>query len=147
MKQWLNDTIDQIRDHSDRPIIVRCHPRQRISLPYGVITSVAKPIVNTYDDYDFDSILANAHAVVNHNSGPGCQAIIAGIPAFVHSSSLAAPVGNLDLKHIEEPSRGDRCTWLTNLCHTEWTCEEIATGYPLERLLKSLETLHISVHH
>jgi hypothetical protein len=74
--------------------------------------------------------------VVNWNSGPGSQAILNGVPAFVGASSLAAPVGNLDLSAIENPVRLDRTEWLEQLAHTEWTLEEIETGEPLARLIK-----------
>lgn len=146
-KKWLNLVIDQIRDHSDRSITVRCHPRQRISLPYGVNQSICRPLDNTYDDFDFDHALSQAWAVINWNSGPGSQAILRGVPAFVGRDSLAAPVANLDLTQIESPQRPDRSKWLVDVCHTEWTCDEIATGYPLERLMKSLETLKVGVNH
>jgi len=58
-----------------------------------------------------------------------------GVPAFVHSSSLAAPVANLDLAAIENPKRPDREAWLDQIAHTEWLTDEIATGEPLTRLL------------
>ena len=76
--------------------------------------------------------------MVNWNSGPGSQAVLNGVPAFVGGSSLAAPVGNLDLANIENPARPDRTQWLEQLAHSEWTLAEIETGDPLSRLLKSL---------
>jgi hypothetical protein len=74
--------------------------------------------------------------VINWNSGPGSQAIINGVPAFVGESSLAAPVANLDLSQLENPSRPDREAWLDHLARTEWTTEEIASGLPLSQLLQ-----------
>lgn len=141
VQTWLDQTINRIRDHSSRDIRVRCHPRQRVKMPYGVTESVCRPLTHSYDSYDFDTAIEGAWAVVNWNSGPGSQAIINGVPAFVGASSLAAPVANLDLAQIETPARPDRSQWLVDVCHTEWTCPEIATGYPLERLLRSLESL------
>jgi len=139
--QWLDQTIHRVREHSTRPIVVRCHPRQRVKLPRDVAESVCHPVANTYDGFDFDQILLNAWAVINWNSGPGVQAVLQGVPAFVGSSSLAAPVANLDLAQIETPARPDRSQWLIDLCHTEWTCSEIATGYPLQRLIRSFESI------
>jgi hypothetical protein len=60
---------------------------------------------------------------------------MSGIPAFVDSTSLAAPVGNLDIMDIENPYYPDRSEWIIKLAHTEWTINEISTGYPLSRLL------------
>jgi hypothetical protein len=95
------------------------------------------PIQGTYDNFDYDQCLKTAWAVINHNSGPGAQAVLAGVPAFVNSTSLAAPVGNLDLSRINDPARPDRTAWLEQLAHTEWYTEEIASGLPLGRLLLS----------
>lgn len=131
---WLRQTVDNIRQHSQRPIIIRGHPRQKpISIP-GCTIDFPSHVKNTYDDFDFDRVLNDAWAVVNWNSGPGSQAVIAGIPAFVGASSLAASVANLDWSQIESPARPDRGHWLIDLAHTEWTCAELSTGQPIARL-------------
>lgn len=132
---WLQTTITQLRQHTDRNIVVRPHPRQKITVPGGVI--VQSPRMIATDSFDFDQALSNAWAVVNFNSGPGSQAIINGIPSFVDQSSLAAPVGNLNLADIEKPTMPDRQTWLDKIAHTEWTVEEISSGLPLARIFQS----------
>jgi hypothetical protein len=134
---WLTETARKIREHTDRPIIIRPHPRQRINDIPGCVIEVPKPVPGTYDGFDYNRCLSTAWAVVNHNSGPGTQAIMAGVPAFVDISSLAAPVGNLDLSTINHPVRPDRTAWLERLAHTEWYINEITTGFPLKRLLLS----------
>jgi len=134
---WLTETARKIREYTDRPIVIRPHPRQRINAVPGCMIEMPQPIPGTYDSFDYDKSLASAWAVVNHNSGPGSQAIMAGVPAFVGTSSLAAPVGNLDLSTINNPVRPDRTAWLENLAHTEWYLQEIESGLPLERLLLS----------
>ena len=134
---WLTETARKIRQYSDKPIVIRPHPRQRISNIPGCVIESPKPIPGTYDGFDYDQCLKTTWAVINHNSGPGSQAIINGVPAFVGSTSLAAPVGNLDLAQIENPQRPDRTQWIEQLAHTEWTILEIESGLPLQRLLKS----------
>lgn len=93
-----------------------------------------KAVPNTYDDYDFSQVLAHAHAVVNWNSAPGSLAVINGVPAFVGPTSLAAPVANIDLSQIESPVMPDRSRWFLEICHTEWTIDEIRSGLPISRL-------------
>jgi hypothetical protein len=132
---WLTETATTIRKYTDRPILIRPHPRQRITDIPGCGIEMPRPIQGTYDSFDYERCLSTAWAVVNHNSGPGSQAVLNGVPAFVHSSSLAAPVGNLDLSTINDPVKLDRTAWLDRLAHTEWYAEEIATGLPLKRLL------------
>lgn len=139
-KIWVEQTVAKIKSVTDRPIVVRPHPRQRITNIAGVTVRTPRPLVNTYDSFDFDTDLANAWCVINENSGPGCQSVIAGVPAFVGSDSLAAPVANLDLADIEKPWMPDRTAWLEDIAHTEWTVDELASGYPLQRLLPGLQS-------
>lgn len=133
-EQWLKQTVDNIRQVSQRTIVVRNHPRKEVIVSPDCVINKPLRIQNTYDNFDFEQVLTHAWAVVNWNSGPGSQAIMHGVPAFVGPSSLAAPVANLDLSQIESPVRPDRSKWLINLSHTEWTCEELATGKPIARL-------------
>ena len=137
---WVEQTVAKIKSVTDRPIVVRPHPRQRIASIAGVTVRQPRQLVNTYDSFDFDTDLANAWCVINENSGPGCQSVIAGVPAFVGADSLAAPVANLDLSDIEKPWMPDRTAWLEDIAHTEWTVEEIASGLPVQRLLSRLQS-------
>jgi hypothetical protein len=118
-------------------MVIRPHPRQRIANIPGCVIESPQPVPGTYDSFNYDQCLKTTWAVINHNSGPGSQAIINGVPAFVGITSLAAPVGNLDIANIENPSRPDREGWLETIAHTEWTMPEIESGVPLLRLLKS----------
>jgi hypothetical protein len=140
-EQWLQQTVDQIREHTDREIVVRPHPRQRLQSIPGVKIQQPQSLRGTYDEFDFRSNLSRAWAVVNENSGPGSQAIIDGIPAFVGAYSMAAPVANMDFALIEKPRMPDRAAWLEQLCHTEWTLGEITSGLPIGRLLGRLKSL------
>lgn len=130
---WVLDCINKIQAASDRPIIVRSHPRSRLNLPQlpaGVHLEIPRPIPNTYDGFDMDYA---CHAVVNYNSGPGIQAAIAGSRPVVHKSSLAAPV-SINWTDIEQPYDIDRQQWLIEICHTEYTVEELRTGLWLRRI-------------
>jgi hypothetical protein len=135
---WLDHTVNQIKQHTKRNIIVRPHPRQRIAVPAGCQLQKPLKISSSYDNFDFETALTTAWAVVNWNSSPGCHAVIQGVPAFVGPDSLAADVGNLDLACIENPQRPPRQEWLTKISHSEWTLEELSTGMPLMRLLESI---------
>jgi hypothetical protein len=131
---WLTHVIDQLRSHTNRKIVIRSHPRQ--SLPTRYQCSQPKPIPGSYDDFDFLQSIQGAHAVINVNSGPGILSVMQGIPVFVQASSLAAPVGNLDLTDIESPLMPDRSKWFLDICHTEWTLPEIESGWPISRLFE-----------
>ena len=135
MNQWLESTVAEIRKHSDRPVVIRSHPRSGCNIPPGCLIDRPHFTAGSYDDFDFNRVLESAHCVVNWNSGPGSQALIAGVPAFVGPDSLASTIANWNLAQIENPPRPDRSVWLEQLAHTEWTVEEIKTGLPFRRLV------------
>ena len=134
LQQWLQNTVDEIRKHTDRPIMIRPHPRGSAVMPAGCFLQKPNFTAGTYDSYDFDRGLDTAWCVVNWSSGPGPQSVIAGVPAFVGPDSLASPIANWDFSQIENPPRPDRTAWLDRLAHTEWTVEEIASGVPFTHL-------------
>lgn len=138
MAQWVYSTVQQVREHTDRPVVVRPHPRSRITLPQlppDVKFEQPRRLHNTYDSFDFD---LGYHAVINYNSGPGIQAAIAGTRPLVDHTSLAAPVG-IDLASIERPYLIDRAQWLVEICHTEYTLEELQKGTWLKRIAPALQ--------
>ena len=142
MSNWFLNTYDEIRKHTDRPIIFRPHPRCRLEHIERGLRYVERQepnhIANTYDDFDmgFD----NVWATISYSSNPGIHSCINGIPAFVSPSSLAYNVANdIDFLHnIEQPLTPDRTQWLNDYAHTEWTVEEISQGLPLKHLTSKL---------
>jgi hypothetical protein len=136
IEKWINQTVSKIRQYSNRPIVVRPHPRSRSVLQNAVYTiDQPKKLVNTYDDFNIDY---GYHCVISHNNGTAVQAAINGTPVICDSTSLAAPVSDVwsNLENIQLPSRED---WYLRLCHTEWTVDEIAHGIPLMRLVPYLK--------
>lgn len=137
MNDWVKTTIGILRNNTDRPITIRPHPRCRLmlnNLPPGVNIESPQKLANTYDSYDMHF---DCHAVVNYNSGPGIQAAIAGVRPVVEFSSLAYPVG-VGFADIEQPYDKDRELWLTQICHTEYTVEELRRGTWLKRIEPAL---------
>lgn len=138
MADWISEMIKLLRNHTDRKILVRPHPRSRIeSRSFGrdVELITPKKLLNTYDDFDIDY---SYHSVINHNSGPAVQAAIAGTPVICDTTSLAYPVSD-QVENIEHPTLPDRQQWFDQLCHTEWTVPEIARGEPFVRIKNSIE--------
>jgi hypothetical protein len=137
MTEWVTNTIGILRNNTDRPITIRPHPRWRLilnNLPPGVSIESPKKLANTYDSYDMHF---DCHAVVNYNSGPGIQAAIAGVRPVVESTSLAYPVA-VGFSDIEQPYEKDRQLWLTQICHTEYTLDELRKGIWLKRIESAL---------
>jgi hypothetical protein len=135
MKTWVENTVKQIQARSQRKIIVRPHPRSLFSIDLpGVTVERPQLISGSYDDFD---ISYNYHCVINHNSGPAVQAAIQGVPVLCDHSSLASDL-SITWDQIETPVMPDRHQWFLNLCHTEWTVDEISRGIPLARLISKI---------
>jgi hypothetical protein len=132
MEDWILTQIDNIRAVTDKPIVIRPHPRSSLDHTrfQNVTIEQPKKIASTYDSYN---LAFDCHAIVNYNSGPGIQAALAGTRPIVDSSSLAHPVG-IQIADIEKPYNCDRDQWLVEICHTEYTLEEIEQGLWLKRL-------------
>jgi hypothetical protein len=105
-----------------------------VHLPPDVIIEQPVKVVNTYDSYN---LAFDCHAIVNHNSGPGIQAALAGTRPIVDTTSLAYPV-SIKLEDIERAYTVDRDQWLVEICHTEYTLQEIKQGLWLKRLCTAL---------
>ena len=140
MEGWIVQQVEQLRKVTDRPIVVRPHPRSPLNwaglvhLPPDVFMEQPQKIANTYDSYN---LAFDCHAIVNHNSGTGIQAALAGTRPIVDSTSLAHPV-SIQIENIDQPYTVDRDQWLTEICHTEYTVQEIQQGLWLQRLQTQL---------
>jgi hypothetical protein len=132
-ENWILQQINKIRQTSDRPIVVRPHPRSLLrlaTLPDLVTIEKPQKINNTYDSFNLHF---DYHAVVNFCSGPGIQAAISGTRPIVGPYSLAQPVA-VAVEHIDRPYTVDRDQWLIEICHTEYTLDEIQKGLWINRL-------------
>ena len=140
IENWVIDQVQQLRQVTDRPIVVRPHPRSRLDtdimtqLPGDIIIEQPQRIANTYDSYN---LAFDCHAMVNHNSGSGIQAALAGTRPIVDCTSLVHPV-SISMEHVELPYNVDRDQWLVEICHTEYTIKEIKQGLWLSRLESKL---------
>lgn len=132
IQQWLAQQITDIKQHTDRPIKIRPHPRGQIPLQLPPLVTVQTPrkIAHTYDSFDLEF---DCQAIVNFNSGPGIQAGIAGCPVIVDSSSLAHPI-TITIQDIDQRPLVDRDQWFVEICHTEYTLTEIKQAQWVKRI-------------
>lgn len=136
MAEWVRLEVEKIRRFTDRPIVVRPHPRSPFQLSVSNVSiELPRKLPNTYDGFNIDY---RYHCVINYNSGPAVQAAISGTPVVCDQSSLAFPVSD-KIENIDSIALKDREDWFLKLCHTEWTVPEIAEGTPINRLIPDLE--------
>ena len=147
--KWIYDTVESWRAHDTQStFIIRPHPRNKFSwtelgppdrLGWSTIKYPNK-VQNTYDDFDFEKVLEDAKLVINYNSNPAIEAVLAGVPIMTHESSRCWPVAN-PIEYTEQYAKPERQQWANDLCYTEWTEQEILTGLPFKRIRQKLEDL------
>lgn len=127
---WTKSVVDQIKKYSDRPIVVRTHPGDKLAAQYidelKKINSVKVSNIGTALVQDLD----NAWCVVNHNSSSIVGPIILGYSAFVTDplKSQCAEVSHTDFSKIETPTEFDREQWLRRISMFHWKFSELEDG-------------------
>jgi len=148
MVKWWDQQVDNLRQYTNKPIIIRPHPRNTVggfNAKKWPNVKTVMPIrdLKTYDDTDFQTHLKSAWAVINYSSNPAMQAVFAGIPVFVSEASLSYDVGNSTLSNINNPNMPDRQDWVNKLAYTEWWIDEIEQGTPWKRIKKRLKEKYL----
>lgn len=137
---WVKNNVDEIRKHIDKPIVIRPHPRDKVT-NYKKISEENPGLyfdlpksTGISDSVNFNDILKRSWCVVNYSSGPALEAVLDGVHIFTGVASIAYPLSILDWKDIKNPPRVERTQWLHELVHTEWWTDEIKEGIPWKRL-------------
>lgn len=128
---WLDDTIAKIRQHTNRPIMIRMHPGdgtrekqiQKIQKKYGTTVSIS-----THDN--IRDALINCWCTVGINSTPNVVSAIEGIPGYIEDPvhSWAADVAFTDMSLIENPPLPDRTAWANKIANIHWSNDEVTSG-------------------
>jgi hypothetical protein len=125
---WLTQTIDTIKQHTDRPIIIRERNKSRTERKINRV----------------ENALQDVHAVVTFNSIAATESVLAGTPVFVLAPCNAArPVANLDLTQIEKPWFPDPDqirAWAYHLAYAQFHIDEFRNG-TAERIIKQTEEI------
>jgi len=134
---WVQTVIVLLREYTDRPIIIRAHPRNRdrgIKLATELQNKLKDVKVSDCEDI-FDD-LSRAYCVITYNSLSAIESITAGIPTFaLNDGSMIWPVAHRDLKQIENLSYDiDLTQWKYDIAYTQWTSREHKTGESWEHL-------------
>lgn len=136
MNDWAEKTIEEIRKFSQRPILVRPHPRSSLRMRSvgNIVVDFPRRIPGNNDQYNFDH---NFHCVVNWNSGVAVQSAIEGTPIITGPTSLARELSE-KYENIEHVVLPDRREWFEKILHTEWLVEELAQGVPQKILFNKI---------
>lgn len=137
MVEWTKQTVQRLRSITNRPILIRPHPKHKINL--SELTSMPG-VSESVNGSTLQQDLAKAWAAVFCNSSSSVAAVLAGIPVFADDDDCVAwAVANKDLTQIESPVMPDRTQWLNDLSSAHWTDEESRCGAIYQRFVKYLQ--------
>ncbi len=116
LQEWLHNTQEEIKKHTDRPIVVR--EKQNRHTRVNVDT--------------MEMALANdVHCMVTYNSIAAVESLIFGKPVFTMGPNAATPLANKDLVKIEKPympSPDEVRVLCMNLAYAQFTTNEMQDG-------------------
>ena len=118
LDQWVQETIDTIKQYTDRPIEVRDRVKSRTD------RMVTNSLKEALDD--------DVHALITFNSNAATEAVMYGYPAFTLSPTHAAkPVTEQDLSKIETPYYPEMEkveAWAHHLAYGQFHINELKDG-------------------
>ena len=120
---WTQETVEQIKRYSDRPIKVREKPRGRGT------SGPSEAIVPLSED------LKDAWVCVTSCSISAVEAQCMGVPTICDEKSFALPVSANHLNDIENPFFVGAEEWLYSLAYQQFTPEEFTNGTAIEILM------------
>jgi hypothetical protein len=115
---WITETVNTIKQHTDRPIVVRQRAANRID------RIATDPLAQVLAD--------DVHALVTFNSNAATESIMSGVPVFTLApANAAAPVASQDLSQIESPYWADAdklYAWACHLAYGQFHVRELRDG-------------------
>lgn len=124
LEQWLEQTVETIKQFTDRPIVIRDRAPKRED---RINTSTLKEALN--DD---------VFALVTYNSVAATESVLYGIPAFTLApTNAASPVSSQDLSQIENPYYPDPdklIAWASHLAYGQFHVSELKSGEAMRKL-------------
>lgn len=118
--QWETETINRLREITDRPIIYRPKPNWLEAKPIPGTVYGKGPALEQH--------LLDCHAVVAHHSNAAVDALLAGVPCIC-PGGVASVLSGHELEQIEDPPMPDgREQFAYDLAWTQWSVEEMQNG-------------------
>lgn len=154
--KWAQQTIQNLRKYTDRPIVIRPHPRNRMDT--GDMKKLCKSNENvimssrfiaegkTKEPSLFDE-LSECHAAITYNSAAATDSLLFGIKTYSFDEKCLAWDASLDeseIPNIEEPLRHvDRDEWLKKMAYASWNIEEFGDGTVRQYLCSMKEKVNV----
>lgn len=141
---WVEKIILDLTKYTDRPILLRPHPRNlsrgeklclRLKKKYPkldikISKNVKDGVTRSTGGEGLQKDLQDAYCVITYNSLSGVDSVIQGIPTFAfEDGSMVWPIAHKDLKDIESLRYDiDIVQWQNDIAYCQWTNREHAKG-------------------
>lgn len=136
------DAVEKIKLSSDRPIIIRKHPKdlkmkEILNKKYHNDPKVTiSNKESLYEDFN------RAWCAVTYNSTSCVESVLYGLPAFtLDPSALTYNLIPNSLTDIEKDIFPDTSEWCKRIAFMQWSGEEMKSGYPW-KLLRDIIPTH-----
>ena len=145
---WTEQSVNQIRQYTDKDIVIRPHPLYRKSILHNTLKERVLAVADVHwqeadvTKPNFRPVaeqLKNAWCTVTYSSGTGIDAVINGVPNVAcDTGSMVYDVSSKDIAEIENPYKGDKTEWCNRIAHCQWSVEEFESGECWEHVSKSI---------
>ena len=116
LETWLTNTIEEIKRHTDRPIVIRKKQSRAVRM--------------TEDTMEM-ALAQDVHCLVTFSSIAAGEALLLGKPAITLGPNAAAPLCSQSISEIENPkipTLDEVKTWAANLAYNQFTEAEMRNG-------------------
>lgn len=142
--EWTENTVTELRKHTDRPIRIRPHPLpnkqnrlEQLKQKLKDVTFVENKLPDKLRPLKED--FKNCWCVVTYSSGSSVDAVMAGIPNIAcDPGNMAWSISSKKLSMIEQPYTGDTKLWEQQISHCQFSVEELRNGTCWNHIRQSL---------
>ena len=116
LETWLNNTIEEIKKYTDRPIVIRKKQSRAVRM--------------TEDTMEM-ALAQDVHCLVTFSSIAAGEALLLGKPAITLGPNAAAPLCSQSISEIENPkipTLDEVKAWAANLAYNQFTEAEMRNG-------------------
>ena len=151
--EWATYAIQEIRKSSNRPIVVRTHPKHNIKDTdefYKFVSDCSLQKISNISfsigkDRHIDEDFSQAYCTVAFSSGSSIDSIIKGIPTIAcDPGNFAYEVSSNFPNQVESIKKesGEKITkWLSELAYSQWTVDEMERGIVWNYLLPMIKNI------
>lgn len=153
INEWCLDTVNELRQHTDRPIEIRTHPGVSEKGMGNHEVLFQKFAFSNFKDVSFvngrnipwEDQLEDAYCVVSYTSGLSIDAVYRGIPVIAtDEGNFTWGVTERKLNNVENlnlATEQEVQQWLYNLAYCQWTPDEMEEGIVWNHLKPTIDAL------